>query len=363
MHRALADPDYAIPGYVGMANKQPILLGGAAEVPVPLEDMDLEDGEGLLSPGKKRGGGVRPGPVEPQPKKEKTVGDTVTLEVAKIRDLLVEQSKELLEAQKTQLDTAMKDMEGRFDVRVSHVEGQVATLTGQNAALETKVGELEQALQELAGAVKAGAHKPAGGNLDSDRRRATLVIGGWPRDSRRQTILKELGEAFRKLNLQDQVDEAPFCTGPRRSIALMPVNLRTNETEAEKRARMFKFVSAFASNEILSGSGTKLWCSFSKTPEERSVAAHAALIKRVVASFDSTLAQESLDFEYKTGTAWGPEYMLGSANLPIPPKHDHKGIDYEGEAPFRRWIDVGLIAALVGKSAKKVREAVEQCRR
>ena len=360
MYGALVLLDYSI-RREEMASKQPILLGGAAAVPVPVEDMDLEGGDGPLSPAKKRLGAVT---AAPQPKKEKTAaGDTVTLEISKIRDLLVEQSKELLEAQKVQLDGAMKDMEGRFDARVAHVEGQVATLTGQNAALETKVGDLEAALQELSGLVKAGTRRPGEGGADLDRRKGTLVIGGWPRDSRRQTILKELGEAFQKLDLQDLVDQAPFCTGPRRSIALMPVAIRPSETEEGRRARMFRFVSAFASNQILSGAGTKLWCSFSRTPEERAVAAHAALIKRVVATFDSTLAQESLDFEYKTGTTWGPDGMLGSANLPIPPKHNHGGIDHDGEPPFQKWIDIGLLAALVSKPAKEVREVVAQCRR
>ena len=146
-------------------------------------------------------------------------------------------------------------------------------------------------------------------------------------------------------------------------MALLPIAARTGESEADKRARMFKFVSYFASNDLYSGAGTKLWCSFSKTPEERAVAGHASLVKRVVTSFDSDLAADNLDFEYKTGTAWGPDGMLCSARLPIPPKHDHKGIDHFGEAPHRYWIDVGLMSKLVGKSVKQVREAVEQSRR
>ncbi|CAE7942104.1 unnamed protein product [Symbiodinium sp. KB8] len=159
-----------------------------------------------------------------------------------------------------------------------------------------------------------------------------------------------------------EASEDAFCTGPRRSLALLPMMTRPDEPEADKRARMFKVVSAFASNQVMSGAGTKLWCSFSKTPEERAVAAHASLIKRVVAEFDADLAQNSLDFEYKTGTVWGPDGMLCSANLPVPPEHDHKNIDEIGEAPLRKWIDVGLLAKLVSKPLKKVREMVEQCR-
>ncbi|OLP97976.1 hypothetical protein AK812_SmicGene19616 [Symbiodinium microadriaticum] len=306
-------------------NKQPpILLGGgaAAAIPVPMGDVELEGEGDVLSPGGRKRGGGAPDPAGP-PKKEKTALETVTLDVAKVRDLLVEQSKELLAAQQGQL---------------------------------SQVTQLETALQELAGAVKnnhSGGGRLPGSGVADDRRRSTLVIGGWPRDSRRQDILRELKEAVQKLGLSDLVDQEAFCTGPRRSIALMPMSSRESESEADKRARMFKFVSAFASNELYSGAGTKLWCSFSKSPEERAIAAHAALVKRVVVSFDPILAQEQLDFEYKTGTAWGPDGMLCSSSLPVPPKHDHKGIDVSGEPPFKRWIDVGLLARLVGKSVKQ----------
>ena len=113
---------------------------------------------------------------------------------------------------------------------------------------------------------------------------------------------------------------------------------------------MFRFVYAFSSNELFSGAGTKLWCSFSKTPEERAVAAHAALIKRVVGSFDAGLVADNLDFEYKTGTAWGPDGMLCSVHLPIPPPHNHKEIDKSGEPPLTRWIDVGASGKAGGQN-------------
>ncbi|CAE7949162.1 unnamed protein product [Symbiodinium sp. KB8] len=346
-------------------NKQPILLGAeGAGVPVPDGDLDLEEKDvDVVSPTRKRGGQSANKSEEPNPKKEKNLSDTVTLDVAKIRGLLVEQSRELLSAQQSQLNKAVQEMEAKVESRVCQVEEQVASLAGQNVALESKVTQLETALQELADTVKGGG---SGGRVlpgvDEGRRRSTLVIGGWPRDSRRQTILKELNEAIRTLNLGGDIDQEAFCTGPRRSLALLPMTARPGEPDADKRARMFKVVSAFASNQVVSGAGTKLWCSFSKTPEERAVAAHASLIKRVVAEFDADIAQNSLDFEYKTGTAWGPDGMLCSAHLPVPPKHDHKGIDEVGEAPFKKWIDVGLLARLVSKPPKKVREMIEQCR-
>ncbi|CAE7900223.1 unnamed protein product, partial [Symbiodinium necroappetens] len=129
----------------------------------------------------------------------------------------------------------------------------------------------------------------------------------------------------------------------------MTIAQRQGESEAEKRARMFHFVSSFAGTEILTGAGTRLWCSYSRTPEERAIAGHASLIKRVVASFDETVAKESLDMEYKTGTCWGPDGMLGSVRLPVPPKHDHAGIVVDKDSVHKQWIDVGLLAKLLGR--------------
>ena len=97
-------------------NKQPpILLGGgaAAAIPVPMGDVELEGEGDVLSPGGRKRGGGAPDPAGP-PKKEKTALETVTLDVAKVRDLLVEQSKELLAAQQGQLSQAMKEMEQGF---------------------------------------------------------------------------------------------------------------------------------------------------------------------------------------------------------------------------------------------------------
>ena len=80
-------------------NKQPpILLGGAATVPVPMGDADLETDTDPLSPGGRKRGGAGGAAAAPA-KKEKTATETVTLDVSKLRALLAEQSQELLTAQ------------------------------------------------------------------------------------------------------------------------------------------------------------------------------------------------------------------------------------------------------------------------
>ncbi|CAE7294318.1 unnamed protein product [Symbiodinium sp. CCMP2592] len=330
----------------GASNKVPIRLGAegqdAANVPVPLE-VDEEGGED--GGGGKKRSGIEAAPGLPSPKKERPSG-TVTLDVERVRELLADQSRELLAAQQRQLATAVHEMEERVEARVGKVEQQMAEVHGRSEVLEGRIVELEAALKDLKGLVQTGAVQAVPKD-DAERRKSTLVVGGWPRDSRRQDILKELEMAIRRLGLAGMVDQQAFCTGPRRSVALLPMPLRANETEQARRDRMYKFVTAFGENEVMSGASTRLWCNFSKSPEERAVASHAALVKRTVALFNETTAREQLDFEYKTGTAWGPAGMLCSVRLPVPPQHDHSGIDVDQDSPHKQWVDVGLIAKLV----------------
>ena len=337
------------------SNKAPILLGerGAEKVPIPDDDDDM-------SPMRKRGQDESVAAGQAASKRERS--GVVTLDVAKIRELLREQSKEIMEHQAAQLAAAMQEMESKVDKKVSLVEQHIGELSGHHDELQTRVVQLEGALAELTKLVRdgRGAGLP---KTDDERRKSTLVVGGWPRESRRQDILDELREGLKQLGLARDHDQAPFCTGPRRSIALLPMPLRPNETESDRRNRMFKFVTAFAETEVLTKAGTRLWCNFSKSPEERAIAAHAALIKRVVASFDAEAARDQLDFEYKTGTVWGPHGMLCSVRLPVPPQHDHKGISVDSESAHKQWIDLGLLAKLVGKTKKQVEEAVAASRR
>ncbi|CAE6963578.1 unnamed protein product [Symbiodinium sp. CCMP2592] len=249
----------------------------------------------------------------------------------------------------------MIEMEAKVELRVAGVEKQVVEAQERSAVLETKVEQLEAALKDLTQMVKSG-QGPRNLGDDVERRRSTLVFGGWPKDSRRVDILADLKEALPKLGLATECDESPFCTGPRRSIALLSVPLRAMETEQGRRARMFKFVSAFQGHEVSSKSGTKLWCNFSKSPKERAIAAHASLVKRVVAHFDGEIAANQLDFEYRTGSVWGPQAMMASALLPHPPGVAAKHILVDEDSDHKHWIDVSQVAKLVNKTAKQIRD-------
>ncbi|CAE7726001.1 pol, partial [Symbiodinium sp. CCMP2456] len=341
-------------------NKAPLVDLGKTdlpgEVPVP-EDDDLALN---ISPTRKRDGESTPGGRAPK----KLQSGPISVDIDRLRALLNEQSEEIVARQQQQLEAAMREHEAKTDQRVGLVEASVAEITGQHAALETKVESLEKALQELTVLVKQqptglGRRLPAD---DDERRRGTLVLGGWPRDTRRADILKEVQDSIKRLGLQKDHDEEAFTTGPRRSVALLPMPRRTGETDQERRSRMYRFVTSFSTAQVLSKFGGKLWCNFSKSQEERKIASHAAWIKRVVASVDPGMVEDKLDFEYKTGTTWGPDGMLASCTLPVPPKHDLRFVWRDTTEAFKPWVDLGLLGSLLGKTSEQVQAALEEQR-
>ena len=113
---------------------------------------------------------------------------------------------------------------------------------------------------------------------------------------------------------------------------------------------------------MITREGAKLWCSFSKTPEQRVISGHAALVKRVVASF-MQIEEDLLDYEWKTGTVWSDDGMLGSACLPVPPGTDMRKVLVLEETERKHWVDLDLLGRLAKHPVKTVAKAVEECKR
>ena len=290
---------------------------------------------------------------------KKTQGGPISLDVSRLRELLHEQSEDLLQRQKSMFDEAMSEMEARTEKRVGAVEATVATLTGQNEVLEGKVASLEKALQELTILVQKQGTVERVSPDESDRRRGTLIFGGWPKDSRRADILKEVADAIRGLGLTNEHDEQPFTTGPRRSVALLPMPCRSGESEQLRRARMYKFVQGFATATILSKFGGKLWCNFSKTQEERKVARHASWVKRAGAAFSEEKARDLLDVDYRTGTVWRPQKMIASAKTPLPADQESRHVWKISDDGMEMWVDMEEAGKLFECKPSRFKDALE----
>ena len=136
-------------------------------------------------------------------------------------------------------------MEARHGSRIERLESSVTSVDDTVKGLSARLEAVEK---KLPGSSAAG--------LD-DKRRHTSVLGGWERATRRGTILSEVEEALRGLELLQFTDTKPFTTGPRRSIALLPFETRPASPSPARR-------------NVCSRSFQVSWTASSKPPRVRS---------------------------------------------------------------------------------------------
>ncbi|CAE7911667.1 unnamed protein product, partial [Symbiodinium necroappetens] len=248
--------------------------------------------------------------------------------------LLSQQSATLMEAQRTTLNKALTDLEARQDTKMEKLDTKQSQATEELAAQVRLLGDR---LRKLEG---------QGGPGLGEGKKHTLVFGGWGRQTRRHVVLHQLSEVVEKLKLRPVLDELPFTTGPRRSIALPNFKPRQGEGPSEVRSRMMEVLTAVNGAQAqLVGAEKTLWCSFSRSPEERGKASLTGVVKKVVMTHRLGLKEE-LDLEYANGMSW-----LGEAQL--------SGL---GEAPHRAtvvttkagpgWVDVKGLAEKDNGNAK-----------
>ena len=170
-------------------------------------------------------------------------------------------------------------------------------------------------------------------------------------------VLQDLAQLIDKLHVRDFLDAPPWTSGPRRSVALANFAQRPGETAHDTRQRMHKVVMAFAGGNTNVGD-RRIWCSFSRSPEERRRAGHASLVKKVVKEI-SEAHLDRLDVEYTSGTVWLEESRVASAVHPMgaDPAVDYYIIDSKPERP---WIDVTNLARQLRVDLKTVRHGIER---
>ncbi|CAE7349607.1 RTase [Symbiodinium sp. CCMP2592] len=279
------------------------------------------DDEGLRSPKAARGGG------EDHP---------VTL--SELRSIMLEQTRQLQHSNETSMDKAVKRMEKHLETKLGDFEERV---TG----IDDRVGALEKQIEEL---LKQGAKAPQYQGLgqdDSARRARTLVYGGWPRDTRRKVILDDLKGFLEQLKVHDLIDSEPFTTGARRSMAMSGFSQRPGESFSDMRSRMHKVVVAFSQGGLRTNAG-KAWASYSKTRAERLKSSHAGWVKKAVAQLKEDCVQ-TLEVEWQSGSVWYEDFLLASADLPVPPGTDMRGILVREDVEGQPWVSTKLIAQVL----------------
>ena len=189
-----------------------------------------------------------------------------------------------------------------------------------------------------------------------------MVIGGWERDTRRATILSEIEEAFAALELGHLTDVKPFTTGPRRSVALLPFNIRAGEQESARKERMQQVLSGIMESDARTSAGKKLWAAFSKSKQQRQTGSHCAWARRALGAVSAELADQ-VDLENSTGTSWRGASLVGSSTLGVPPGTDMRNVYVDDRYESKPWFDLGALKRETKVAVKTLREALESTKR
>ena len=199
---------------------------------------------------------------EPQggspPKTRRAEQEGVTADM--LRALLADQQRAILEAQTQTIRATVEEAMSTFEKRQ---EQRFASVEKAQVAHNTRMEKMEQGMADLeAGSTAA----PSSDGTADGRNRNTLVIGGFPRDTRRQGILKKIQETIRKLDLLAHVDGEAFTTRPRTSFALLKFDKRGGESEDKVRQRVYCVMNAILRARVaIDGQDKPMWAGLSKS--------------------------------------------------------------------------------------------------
>ena len=298
-------------------------LGHPSTVAVPTDDD--------LSPAKKRSGTDKAGPNKAQ---RGGVGAGLGLTYEDMKDLLAQQSASILQANREHAQSLLDALERKHGDRLDRLDAGVSRVTAGLEGLEAKVAALEK---DLRSGSRWGSEESA-----QDKRRNTLVFGGWEHDTKKGRILQELQQALTGLELEEHMSDKAFTTGPRKSVALLNFPQRVGESDEDRRARMHEVVLTISQSKVLTSAGKKLWCSYSKSKQQRDISGHCSWVKRSLARLDERIIRE-LDVEYATGSVWLGDSLVASATRPC---NDGAKSDYTivGRGSPPAWVDLERLA-------------------
>ena len=314
-------------------------LGLPNQVPVP--DDPFEDGGIGRSKSPKRTSGFGAGVKMPP-------SEGVTLEG--IQQLLAQQSATIMEAQRATID----QLEARQNEKLRHLEKRIVDQSQVSKDLGTAIKDLEDRMARF----EHSGRQTVGSGGHQDSKKLTLVFGGWGKQTRRNIILHQLREAVERLDLGAQFDSPPFTTGPRRSVALCNFQPRDRESASDTRARMMSIISAVNGAQAqLVGGEKPLWCSFSRTPEERGRASVPGFVKKVIMTYKPG-AKDDLDLEYSSGMSWMDEAQLSGVGMA--PAGD--GVVKVETRAGPGWVDIKQLASKAGVTKDVVDQMVRDHR-
>ena len=275
-----------------------------------------------------------------------------------LQQMLRQQTETLQASQKQSMDRlesrSIKRMEGlersileRFklvDDRLAQQDAKIDNLAKENASLVDRIGMLEKRESSTAVPSRSEPEK----NLN------TVVLGGWPKDTKREVIVVEAKTVVDRLGLGGRLEQAFWSPGVRSSVALATFSLQQGETADDLRSRMVHVVTAIGWAKLSGPSlppGKTYWCTISKPREERLRSSHASKVRLLHSLDQDILLAET---EYASGTAWYKDTLIASAVRQMP------AAAVAGRTPGS-WLAASVLANLAAVDEQKVRAAWEAC--
>ena len=274
-----------------------------------------------------------------------------------LRRLLADTQAVILKAQQDTMDRAIEKLESKQEKRFTNIEAVTQKVVETTSKFEEKMNELSTRLGKLEeGSTTASSD---GNARDGVRRRLTLVVGGFPKDSKRDVILKRVNEVLQDSNLSHLTDEKPFCTGPRRTVALLPFHIRAHEMLADAKDRMHQVLAGIvASRARISGSSKVMWAGVSKTPAERVRSGHCGLVRKLIGGIDAKFL-EQCDHDYTQGSTWMGDTLIASATQAAPKIDSYKVFHVPGKPGH--WVNVSGVALEMKVQFSDVERVLQKC--
>ena len=273
-------------------------------------------------------------------------------------DEIKRQSEELRRAQLQDLKDIAKNLEQTTKRQVDEIRQEVTQVRkelgdqgGQFKDIQAHVQKLEHRLLLVENrSLSSAAASTASTEPD---RALSVMVGGWPSDTRRDDLLGYGKSALQRLDALKYLDAELFTTGLRRGYLLSNLKIRTEENQESARQRMMEFVKtvneAQYKAEGMQPSG-KLWASKSRGKAEREKGAHAGKIRKIFHQAAPQLVP-SLECEYSSGTVFYQALTVGSAAMMRP----DRGKIAAGRGPGF-WVDLAGIAKATSKSVDEVEQ-------
>ena len=293
-----------------------------------------------------------------RPKRKMQTG----VDVEALQRMFQQQTASLQLSQKQQLQSAIEGMESRSIKRLDGLERallermqkQEDRMNEQDVKIDRMSRDQAALLDRVAELEKRGS-TAGDSTATSEKKLNTVVLGGWPKDTKRDVIVKEAADLVHRLGLQDRLEESFWSPGVRSSVALSSFHLQPGETADQLRARMVHVVLAISGTKMQVASaavGKTHWATISKPREERLRSSHASKVRRLLHVLGVGVTEA--DTEYASGTVWWKDACIASVTRRMPPDA------VAGKVPGS-WLALRALAGALSKEVAVVEAAWEEC--